>query len=569
MELVHAVNLTEMAVGLRKDTVVHRNWPGSDQCNASAVSVDSIKSFDSGWRGISFRPTGTDKTFRVGFISGLVDSLDVLATAEVSCIDFAVCCASNGQLSVHERDARVVSLGTYATDCRIQLSLNKSQLIEYRMDGELRHTSSVPPTCPLHLKLCAYHSGPLLQQLEWIDDQEIAEMGCVGVWDQVPSIGDIFSPRTGHAAACSCGTLFLFGGCDETGRRNDIHTYDAKSDRWTLLPASGNLPPARSGAQIIVFLGSIWVFGGYTGHGGEYFNDVFRFNLQTGKWESVEVEGKPPRPRTDHGVALFRGSLLVCGGYDGQHRFSDLHELHLQEQRWSRLSSEWGIVPSARCGHTVAIHSDSLLVYGGWDGHGMLGELLEYVITTSTWSELPARGTRPPASYRHSAVVYGDVMFVFGGLNEQQVRIGELYEYDLTLREWALLETNCGPSPRTFHKAVTYEGHMYVLGGFNGKRLNDVYRVRVSQGPVKILTLRALLRGSGGLTLCAMSTNGSELESLEIEDPSKETVRAFREMLNMRFGQRLRLLLPEGRVLSSADDATPLAELLGVRRQHV
>ncbi|CAJ1328028.1 unnamed protein product [Effrenium voratum] len=302
-------------------------------------------------------------------------------------------------------------------------------------------------------------------------------------WDHLDNIGDVYTPRTGHAVVNEDGVFYLFGGTDGAARQSDVHAYNVETNLWQEIRAGGRAPPARSGAQAVVWNGAVWFFGGYTKKDGDYFNDVYKYEIATSMWGSVHTLGEAPSKRTDHSVVLFRDSLLVFGGFDGHNRFNDLRELHLKDKRWSQVSVR-SQVPRNRFGHTAVIYGHSMYIFGGWDGHDTLQELFEYNISSNMWISLPLRGTAPRARYRHTAVVCGDAMFTFGGVDKTQYRFPDLHEYNFTHRHWLKVATmSVQPSARTFHKTVVHEGTMYILGGFDGRRLNDMYRIVLRTKP--------------------------------------------------------------------------------------
>lgn len=297
-------------------------------------------------------------------------------------------------------------------------------------------------------------------------------------WEHLENVGDVYTPRTGHAVVNEDGVFYLFGGTDGAARQSDVHAYNVETNLWQEIRAGGRAPPARSGAQAAVWSGAVWFFGGYTKKDGDYFNDVYKYDIATSMWGSVHTLGEAPQKRTDHSVVLFRDSLLVFGGFDGHNRFNDLRELHLRERRWNNISAVRSTVPRSRFGHTAVIYGHSMYIFGGWDGHDTLQELFEYNVSSNMWIQLPLRGTPPRARYRHTAVVCGDAMFTFGGVDKTQYRFPDLHEYNFTHRHWSKVSTtSIQPSARTFHKTVVHEGYMYILGGFDGRRLNDMYRI--------------------------------------------------------------------------------------------
>ena len=54
--------------------------------------------------------------------------------------------------------------------------------------------------------------------------------------------------------------------------------------KWFKINHKGNPPMSRSGAHSLSFQESIYIFGGYTRKGGEYFNDIFEFKTIEDEW---------------------------------------------------------------------------------------------------------------------------------------------------------------------------------------------------------------------------------------------------------------------------------------------
>jgi N-acetylneuraminic acid mutarotase len=274
------------------------------------------------------------------------------------------------------------------------------------------------------------------------------------------------------------GAFYLFGGTEGAARQSDVHAYNVETNLWQEIRSSGVSSPARSGAQTVVYDNCVWFFGGYTKKDGDYFNDVYKYDIGMSSWSMVSTLGEAPSKRTDHSVVLFGRSMFVFGGFDGHNRFNDLRELTLdRERRWSNITSRSGH-PRSRFGHTAVVYQNSMFVFGGWDGHDTLQELCEYNFPSNMWCHLPPRGSPPRGRYRHTAVVCGDSMFTFGGVDKTQYRFPDLHEFDLVRRLWSKVSTtSVPPTARTFHKTNVHEGYMYILGGFDGRRLNDMHRI--------------------------------------------------------------------------------------------
>lgn len=57
-----------------------------------------------------------------------------------------------------------------------------------------------------------------------------------------------------------------------------------ESKKWLKLNPTGTPPTARSGAHSLSFETSVYIFGGYTKKGGEYFNDIFEYKTVENEW---------------------------------------------------------------------------------------------------------------------------------------------------------------------------------------------------------------------------------------------------------------------------------------------
>jgi N-acetylneuraminic acid mutarotase len=187
---------------------------------------------------------------------------------------------------------------------------------------------------------------------------------------------------------------------------------------WQNLECTGASPTARSGAQAVALADCFYIFGGYTKKDGEYFNDLYRFDTSDHRW--VKVNYRPtdtgvPEMRTDHTLIAHNDNLIVFGGYDGQHRFNDVHFYNLTDEVWRKFETPGA--PEGRFGHSAIENKDRMIIFGGWNGHDTLNEVWSFSITRARWLKLETAGYISHR-YRHSCVVFGNSMFVFGGVNK-------------------------------------------------------------------------------------------------------------------------------------------------------
>ncbi|RHY82784.1 hypothetical protein DYB26_008683 [Aphanomyces astaci] len=268
-----------------------------------------------------------------------------------------------------------------------------------------------------------------------------------------------------------------------------------ESCAWSQVDVHGTLPPRRSGALGVVHENHMYIFGGYDGRDGNYFNDLFYFNFDTRRWSEMPSSSSVVRPesRTDHIMVLHDANIYIFGGYNGSSRFNNMYRYEIPAKSWRKVDAI-GSLPSGRFGHTGAVHESShrLIVFGGWDGRDTLDDLHQYEFATNTWSPMVTSGRAPPHRYRHTAVIFDTSMFVFGGVDKAHSRFNDLQRLDMTTNTWTEVHTTgFVPSSRTFHRAVVVLNRMYLLGGYDGTdRLHDLYSIHV--GPLSPPSLLAL-----------------------------------------------------------------------------
>ena len=123
----------------------------------------------------------------------------------------------------------------------------------------------------------------------------------------------------------------------------------------------------------------LYFFGGYQRKKGNYFNDLFYFDLDHNKWTGIFCKGEGPCPRTDHTAVLYDGSMYVFGGYDGKARYNDLWKCTLKNQqyKWKQIHAS-GSQPLNRFGHAAVVCQNSMFIIGGWNGHDTMDDIYQY-----------------------------------------------------------------------------------------------------------------------------------------------------------------------------------------------
>ncbi|KAH1084098.1 hypothetical protein J1N35_023859 [Gossypium stocksii] len=159
-------------------------------------------------------------------------------------------------------------------------------------------------------------NGTLLNDLYILDLENMT-------WDEVDVVGVAPSPRSDHAAAVHAERyLLVFGGSSHATFFNDLHVLDLQTMEWAKPAQLGELPTPRAG-HAGVTIGENWFIAG----GGDNKSGVSKtvvLNMSSFVWSVVtSVEGTVPL--ASEGLSLVVGSLkgddilVSFGGYNGRY----------------------------------------------------------------------------------------------------------------------------------------------------------------------------------------------------------------------------------------------------------
>ncbi|NXG49140.1 RABEK protein, partial [Psilopogon haemacephalus] len=244
-------------------------------------------------------------------------------------------------------------------------------------------------------------------------------------WYRLSPRGDGPRGRVGH------GCLFLPG--DGSGR----------SHRWTTAEWNGLRPRYEHATFLSVAVRPrLWVFGGAHPAGNRSCVQVL--DLEIGTWESPEVSGVQPLPRTFHTSSAAIGDCLyVFGGGDkGAEPVKDqrLHVFDTATLAWSQPDTDEE-PPSPRHGHIMAAVGTKLFIHGGLAGDIFYNDLFCIDINDMKWVKIPATGDIPGGRASHSSAVFKDHLYIFGGIGPEGA-LDTTYKYHTEKQQWTLLQFN-------------------------------------------------------------------------------------------------------------------------------
>lgn len=143
-----------------------------------------------------------------------------------------------------------------------------------------------------------------------------------------------------------------------------MYVLEIKSRVWQQLQYKGKVPNPRSGCKGVSDGFDIYYFGGYTFKKGEYFSDLYRFDVKSLRF-SLVYQSKEIQPRVDHSLVINNKQLYIFGGSDGKNKFDDLYCYDMVKV--IKLVGD-GDQPSGRFGHTAEVYRNQMYIFGGWNG---------------------------------------------------------------------------------------------------------------------------------------------------------------------------------------------------------
>jgi hypothetical protein len=268
----------------------------------------------------------------------------------------------------------------------------------------------------------------------------------------------------------------------------DVYSLDLTTSAWSgALTTTGTAPSMRWGHSAVSWrevVSGAWkmtVFGGQT-NTGDYFADVFTFDLATNTWSgAVTTTGAAPSARSRHSAVSWREAvsgawkMTVFGGSSSSMPLNDVYTLDLATGAWIGPVSTTGAAPHPRVSHVAAVWSDTvtaapaMTIFSGDGGRSdgiSLAGARTLDLTTRAWRTLLVSATGTPPSTRsfHSAVSWVDaasgawMMTVFGGFDGSSSVSNDVQTLNLATGVWSgpVSTTGIAVAARRLHTAVSW-----------------------------------------------------------------------------------------------------------------
>lgn len=301
---------------------------------------------------------------------------------------------------------------------------------------------------------------------------------CADPWEPT-SLAGAPDARSHHVAVWDVkdSTMIVWGGRTAMGSVASGGIYNPATNTWT--PTSlANAPSARVDAT------AIWdnnekamiVWGGRAALGsGPALGSGALYYPASNVWKTLTVDGGTPSPRWGHTAVWTGMKMIVWGGTDVSGPLGDGGTFDPTGiGSWVQLAS--GLVPTVRTGHVAVWTGDankSMFVWGGFGVDPMampsmyLADGGVFDFQSSMWQVMVPVGTPPTARTQATAVWTGMSMLIWGGTDGASV-LGDGGRYRYVDGTWSPFK-NPQPAARSGHSAAWIKtpvgDRMMVWGG--------------------------------------------------------------------------------------------------------
>lgn len=240
--------------------------------------------------------------------------------------------------------------------------------------------------------------------------------------------------RSGHRCTNDGVFLYCFGGFNPDRQNKlfyeNIWCFHMSSKTWHKIRTAswnfGQIPTCVASSVAFLHGGKLFVFGG-SGYpfGMNNSNEMFHIDPKEQRWYNVtQMNGVVPLPGYGQGVAMGPDKCMyIFGGTRGLTYYDELYKFNLETYKWQLIQAT--NPPSGRYRHEMVAIKNGFAIVGGYGIHGAcpLDKLPVYSYSSCFWDEVickedPDHGFPEPRR-AHSCVKFEDNVYVCGGFKEE------------------------------------------------------------------------------------------------------------------------------------------------------
>jgi N-acetylneuraminic acid mutarotase len=194
---------------------------------------------------------------------------------------------------------------------------------------------------------------------------------------------------------------------------------------------------------------------------------TWAFDPATATWGQLQTDAPPA-----HGSRMVYDSgsdrLVAFGGDEFGPLVDTTSVYDLETNTWTEMDPATSPSPRSYFAMAYDDESDRVILFGGSDAVGPLGDTWAYDVDTDSWTRLARGGGPEPRVY--TAMAYDretDRVILFGGVRgTEESPLDDTWAFDLETKTWTQLDAE-GPSARGWHvmAADAETGAIVLFGG--------------------------------------------------------------------------------------------------------
>ena len=306
------------------------------------------------------------------------------------------------------------------------------------------------------------------------------------VWKGYRSLPD---PRGGAAAAVYNGWLYIHGGIDESGVRNDLWRINLSSLDLDTISAGGEFLGTdiqRAFHTMVAIDEKLYIFGGIDASGNAT-NTLKACDTTSDTWDTEittsDTNGPFPPARSAHVSFTWNGYLFVHGGEDnGSAVDSDLYRLEFEGNQangkhvWKKL-----VTAEYRAGHGAAVIDDIVYMAGGSNpsDDSYFKNMWTFDLESETTAVITVDDTALERKNISLAALDGG-LFTFGG----ETSAGLIADFLAGTVGGDWYQYTGEPAKRSDYALYVNGSSLFLFGGYNeteGLYYNDIWKITLQE----------------------------------------------------------------------------------------
>jgi N-acetylneuraminic acid mutarotase len=175
--------------------------------------------------------------------------------------------------------------------------------------------------------VCGIQDGHWDGHVAWLDEYDPR----TDTWKKLP---DAPHARDHVQAVVINDKIWVAGGRKSTARTGrvidptleEVDVFDFKTQTWTTLPASQNIPTRRAGNATVAFGSKVLVIGGESGSQVAAHSEVEAFDTKSGKWEALP---SLKQGRHGTGAVIINGKIYIAAGSGNRGGGPELNDIEV------------------------------------------------------------------------------------------------------------------------------------------------------------------------------------------------------------------------------------------------